>query len=470
MINQYELQRLIYREMLYPFLQRSFRDLNPGAKFFDAYYLRALCDMLERVARGEVKRLILALPPRCLKSELVSIVFPAWILGRDPTKKIICASYNGALAETFSLKSRQLMGADWYKATFQGTQLHSLKNTANDFWTSKNGFRAATSVGGTMTGTGGDMIIIDDPMKASDAHSAVARDNVWGWETGTVSSRLNSQKDGIIIVVAQRLHEDDLIGRLIAKGGWELLVLPAIATEHQELSLGKEACWARAPGDLLHPERLGEKELAQLKIELGSADFEAQYQQRPVLPGGLLVKTEWFGTYEGTPTRDDYEAIVQSWDTAAVPGQNNDWCVCTTWGLIGKHVDLLDVHREQHIYPSLLQAAKALHKKWKPKLIVIEKAMTGISLLQDLRSAGIGEAQGMTPKGDKVQRMSAQSAKIEEGQVRLPKQAPWKQKFLSETAAFPNGNFDDQVDSLSQVLRALDRRPKEIYWISRYKK
>ena len=190
---------------------------------------------------------------------------------------------------------------------------------------------------------------------------------------------------------------------------------------------------------------------------------------RPGLPGGNLIRQEWFGQYDWAPHPKRYEAVVQSWDVAAVPGESNDWCVCTTWGLLGQQVDLLDVHRAQHIMPALIEKAKSLIAKWQPSLVVVEHATSGIGLGQALRDAGIPGVQPMKPKGGKTERMALQSPKLERGEVRLPKEAPWLKVFFDEILAFPNGAHDDQVDSMSQILRALDRRPPEIRDISRYK-
>lgn len=187
-------------------------------------------------------------------------------------------------------------------------------------------------------------------------------------------------------------------------------------------------------------------------------------------PGGNLVKLEWFGLYEGHPRPSAYEAILQSWDTAAVPGHTNDWSVCTTWGLLGHHIDLLDVHRVQHDFPDLVRIAKALNQKWKPRLIVAENASSGIQLGQQLHRDGLrGIVDSLSPEGDKVGRIAAQSPKLEQGQVRLPAKAIWKDDFLSECAAFPNGKHDDQINSVSQALRTLDRRPRHLSGISRYR-
>ncbi|MCV2866832.1 phage terminase large subunit [Defluviimonas sp. WL0075] len=462
--------RTVYANDLYTFLTRAFTVLNPGDTFIGGMYLRVLCHMLMRVANGEVLRLIITLPPRHLKSQAVSVAFPAWLLGRDPTEQIVCASYSSSLAEDFSLQTRHLMQSGFYRATFPKTVIDPRKSAVDEFHTLAKGRRIATSVGGTLTGKGGRILICDDPMKADEAQSQLKRDNVHAWFRNTASSRLNNPKTGAIILVKQRLHVDDLVGRLLPSGDWEHLDLPAIATAPQVLPVADGFQWPRAIGDLLHPERISLEDLDRIRRELGSAAFEAQYQQNPVLPGGNLVKREWFGTYEGAPRPDRYEAVVQSWDTASVPGVDNDYSVCTTWGLINDKVDLLEVHRAQYHYADLLRAARSLRAKWTPKMIVIERAGTGIALGTDLERDGLRDVQGFTPKDDKVQRLAVQCAKIEGGQVRLPKAAPWLEAFLLELAEFPNGRYDDQVDSLSQLLNALDFRPWQLRGISRYKR
>ena len=227
--------------------------------------------------------------------------------------------------------------------------------------------------------------------------------------------------------------------------------------------------WTRPIYDALVTTSIGTEELAKIRSEIGSLTLEAEYQQRPVLPGGNLVKLEWFKTYDKLLPRAQYEAVIQSWDTAAIPGESNDYTVCTTWGIIGNYVDLLDVHRQQCLYPEIVDAAVLLRKKWKPNLIVIEKAVTGLSLKPDLIKKGASEANWLSPEKGKVERMIAQSAKIEAGEVHLPKAAHWLEAFKAEVAAFPKGKHDDQVDSMSQALRALDYRHHTIRHCSRFK-
>ncbi len=461
------------RENLTAYAERAFRAVNPGDAYLYGHHIRALCYALERVARGETRRLLVAMPPRHLKSHCASVAFTAWMLGRDPTRRIACVSHSADLAQGFSLQARRLIEAPWHRAIFPALRLDPRKASAEELRTTRHGFRLATSVGGSFTGKGGDVLIIDDPLKAEDAASETKRESMHVWYRATAASRLDDPKTGAIVVVAQRLHEDDLIGRLRATGDWELLELPATAPDDAQIPLdGERRVWGRRRRTLLHPDRIGEMELDAIRRELGSSAFEAQYQQRPAPPGGNLIKTEWFGTTppQLAPTAGAYEAIYQSWDCAAVPGETNDWCVCLTLGLIGHRVDVLDVHRAQYLYPDLVKAAHALRARWRPRLIVIEKAMTGLSLLQDLRRAGVREARPFSPHGDKVQRLTAQSAKIERGEVRLPDDAPWRGGFLAELAAFPNGKHDDQVDSFSQALRVLDYRPAELRGASRFKR
>lgn len=463
------LTQAVYTNSLYAFVQRAFAELNPGEIFTGGLYLRALCHILERVAAGELLRVIITLPPRHLKSQVVSAAFIAWLLGRDPTDKIVCASYSSSLAEGFGRQTRNLLQASFDRATFPLTQIDSKKSAVEEFHTKRKGRRIATSVRGTLTGKGGNTLIIDDPMKAEDALSLVKRDNTHNWFNNTAASCLNDPKTGAFIIVAQRLHVDDLVGRLAKTGNWEVFSLPAIARGPQVLDLGDGVLWEREIGELLHPERMGHEDLERIRRELGSAAYEAQYQQSPVLPGGNLVRREWFKTYEGTPQASQYEAVVQSWDTASVPGIDNDYSVCTTWGLINDHVDLLDVHRAQYHYADPLRAARRLRQKWEPRLIVVEKAGVGVALGSDLLRDGLRDVQALAVKDDKVTRMSLQNAKIEAGQVRLPKSALRLDTFLSEVAEFPNGKYDDQVDTMSQILVTIDLKPRQLRGISRCK-
>ncbi len=464
-----EIVRALYATELFVFAQRAFTELRPGVVFRYGDHLRAICRQLERVFHGEVSRLMILMPPRHLKSHCASVAFPAWALGRDPSLRIVCASYGADLGEGFGRETLRLLGANWVRAVFPRLVLDRRKCSAAELRTTRNGARVATSVGGPLTGKGGDILIIDDPMKAEDAASQTRRDALWDWFTGTATTRLDDPKAGAIVVIAQRLHEDDLPGRLIAAGGWTVLELPAIETRTRRIDLGDGVVWTRRPGDILLPAHMGRPELERHRRELGQSKFEAQFQQAPTPAGGAIIRPEWFQTIPHPLARRRYEAVLQSWDTAAVPGESNDWSVCTTWGLLGNHIDLLDVHRAQHLYPELLAAAVKLGAEYDPNLIVVETAGVGRALVEQLRRRRPRGVRPCTPRGGKVERMSAQTAMLEAGEVRIPEAAPWRESFLAEAAAFPNGRHDDQVDSLSQALFAIARRPAELRRCSRYK-
>ena len=438
------------------FCERAFKTLSPAEAYVWGPHVAAICYALLQVALGKCKRLLIVLPPRHLKSHIVSVCFPAWLLGRNPSTRIICASYNTDLAYTFSAGSRKIMQTSWYKAAFPNTRFDPKKIAEDQFRTTKNGFRIATSVSGTLTGKGGNVLIFDDLLKATDAHSETARANVQQWFQTTAATRLDNPKEGAIIIVAQRLHEDDLIGNLIAQGTWQVLELPAIAHNKQVVPLTDEVDWTRKPGELLHPTWMGQKELNRAKAEMGTAAFEAQFQQRPTPAGGNVFKLEWFKRYEEPLPLEQYEMIIQSWDTAAEPGETNDYSVCLTFGVLGKKFHLLDAFRQKLNYPDLRHACYDLQKKYQARVVIVEKASSGISLYQDIRNAGHDWIFNLGPEKGKVPRAHQQSAKIEQGQVYLSNEASWLEAFENEVTAFPNGKYDDQVDALTQFLRALE--------------
>lgn len=458
----------LYRSQLTPFVQRAFAVLRPGKPFHAGFHIRAICHQLERVERGEIRNLMILMPPRHGKSHCVSVAFPVWLMGRDPTKRVISISYGAALSEQFSRESRRLMEADFVRACLPDLQIDKKKASVEELLTTRGSGRITTSVGGPLTGKGGDILILDDPIKAEDVSSPVKRDAVWNWYWDSARSRFDRPDEGATILVAQRLHQDDLPGRLMASGEWEVLKLPAIETVVREIPLADDLTWTRVPGEVLLPEHMGRDTLEALRNERPDI-FEAQYQQSPVPAGGFIIRPEWFGSYDDKPKRSAFEGILQSWDTASMPGDSNDYSVCTTWGLRGNFIDLLDVYRSRVVYPDLLAAALKLHQKWKPQLVAIELASNGLALLPDLRRRGVTETFGIAPGQGKEARMVKHSVLIKAGQVRLPRAATWREAFLSEVVAFPHGTYDDQADSLSLALYAVAYRNPKLRHCSRYK-
>jgi len=333
------------------------------------------------------------------------------------------------------------------------TRIARGKSARSDFETTRGGGRFSTSVGGTLTGRGGDIIILDDPHKPEDAASEKKRNSVLDWFKSTLLSRLNDPGAGPIILIQQRVHEGDLAGYLLEQGGWEHLDLPSIAEEPNTIELGKRGVIKRDVGHLLHPERLPLKLLDQRRSELGSYVFAAQYQQRPAPLGGGIVKWDWFHTYDVAPAQVAGDRIIQSWDTASKADETNDYSVCTTWLVRGETAWLLDVNRAKLEFPDLRKKIVALAKQRGATLVLIEEAGSGIQLLQDLRTGNSINVKGIVPKDDKGTRLLSVSPMIEGGSISVPSDAPWLAAFQREITLFPNAKYDDQVDSLSQFLK-----------------
>ena len=378
----------------------------------------------------------------------------AHLLGHDPTRRIICASYAQDLATKFHDEFRRVIESDWFHALFPEAALAPLKDTGQELILPKNGSRLATSVGGTLTGRGADILIIDDPLKAQDAYSDVRRGGVNDWLRATAMSRLDDKRNGAVIIIMQRLHVDDPVGHLLERSpdDWDVLDLPAIAPADIEIATGWKTSYLFAEGALLHPAREPAEVLDRLRRDLGSEAFESQYLQRPVPPGGNLIKREWLRQYDALPTpMPETTDVIQSWDTASKTGLENDWSVCTTWMYHDGRFYLLDLVRAKLDYPGLRAEALRLAQKYRPWRILIEDTGVGTGLIADLCSRG-QDAIAITPRGNKADRLRIQSAKFEAGRVLLPARASWLSNLMAELLAFPSGRHDDQVDSVSQAL------------------
>src|SRR5262245_16152567 len=261
------------RDDFYSFVQASFPIVTPGASFSPNWHIEAMAFALSRVLNGEIRRLMINVPPRNLKSICSSVAFPAYVLGHDPTRRIICVSYAEKLASKHANDCRALMRSSLYGRLFPKTQISSAKDTALEFATTLGGGRLSTSVGGTLTVRGGNIIIIDDGMKPQDAYSEAARESIKQWYANTLLSRLDDKTKDAIVVVMQRLHVDDLAGHLLEQDGWTHLNLPAIAMSEQRIQLGPDRYHLRAMGELLHPVREPQKTLDEFKQSMGSMDF-----------------------------------------------------------------------------------------------------------------------------------------------------------------------------------------------------
>ena len=445
--------KALVRKDLSSFIQRSVATIDPGANYLHNWHIDAIAHQLQRVACGDISRLIITVPPRSLKSISASVAFPAWLLGQDPRLRILAVSYAEGLSEKLALDCMKVLEAPWYREAFPMVQIAKGRGARSDFETTRGGGRFSTSVGGSLTGRGGDIILIDDPHKPEDAASEVKRKSVLDWYRSTLLSRLNSPKSWPIVLIQQRVHEADLAGTLLELGGWHHLDLPAIAEEPAIIDLGWRGKVHRKEGDLLHRDRLPRDLLLQRQKELGSYVFAAQYQQRPAPIDGGIVKWSWVKTYDVAPPFTPGDRIVQSWDTASKAEQANDYSVCTTWQVRGRSAWLLNVYRAKLEFPELRRKITGLAESYHTSMVLIEEAGSGIQLLQDLRSDRSFSVRGIVPKDDKATRLLSVSHLIEGGDVVVPANAPWLATFRHEVTLFPNGKNDDQVDSLSQFLK-----------------
>ncbi len=436
----------------YEFLKTAFNVVNPHATFVPNWHIELLCRYLEAVDKGLIKRLIINMPPRHLKSITISSAWPAWILGRKPHSKLIVSSYSQALSDTLSLDTKAIMQTEWYRTLFPHTRIIRGENKRNKFVTSRRGMRFATSVGATLTGEGGDVLIIDDPHTPAQANSAKYRKRVMDWFDQTLSTRLNNPQEGKIVLVMQRLNQNDLTGHLLAKKqNWYQLCIPALNGKQEDLDIGlfTNRRTLRAP---LNHRLVPAQALQRLQTDVGSYAFAAQYLQQPLSDSNSLIKKEWLQHYDKVPV---FTRIVQSWDCAFKTGANSDYSVCTTWGLHSGKAYLIDVLKAKLEFPDLKQSVQHMYIQYKPSTILIEDKASGQVLIQELMKQYAIPIIKIRPTLDKTSRFLHSIGMLEAGNVVLPNNATWLASMLDELLQFPNTSHDDQVDSITQFLNWL---------------
>ena len=457
----------ILRNDFASFVERSFYELNPQTEFIPGQYIDLMCSVLEDCRLGRVRRQIINLPPRTLKSHATSVALPAWILGHDPSAQIICASYGQDLADKHARDCRTLMQSPFYRQLFPNTVLSPDRLAVNDFMTTAQGCRMATSVGGALTGRGADFIVLDDIMKPEEALSETRRKSANEWYFNTLFSRLNSKEFGRIIIVMQRLHQGDLVGEVLDREPWGLLSLAAIATADESYpyeTIFGPRIFSRKIGEALHPERDSVQTYQQIRETVGEYVFQSQYQQEPIPLEGGLIKKNWLQFYEPSQVPSRFTYVVQSWDTASKSTEMNDFSVGTTWGMWNGKFYLLDVYRKRAEFPELKRAVIKAHKEHEPNKVLIEDKASGTALIQELRREFVlgTEAYEPDPGTDKFMRFAAQAIQFESGRVLLPTHAPWLDEYIREITGFPGTKHDDQVDSTSQALHYLTTKASSI--------
>jgi predicted phage terminase large subunit-like protein len=419
-----------------------------GRRWLLARHLALTNDKLLQVAGGEVKRLLIQVPPRHGKSLLCSCYFPAWYLGTFPGKRVILGSYEHDFAASWGMKARDVI-RDHGPALF-GVRLREDRQAGDDWEIAGHGGgMICAGVGGPITGRGADLLVIDDPVKnQEEARSEVYRTRCWEWYRSTAYTRL--EPEGAILLIMTRWHEDDLAGRILAEmkaGGerWEVISLPAIAEENDPLG--------RLPGEALWPERYSLESLLEKQRTVGSQVWAALYQQRPAPPEGALFRRDWWRYYDEPPA--EFDQVLMSVDCAFKNTKDACYVVIQVWGSRGARVYLLDQHREQIDFARTCGRLEGMAAKWPAATLkLVEDAANGPAVISALQH----KLQGLVPVkplGGKYSRAQAILPLVEAGNVYLPHpdRCPWVGDFIEECASFPNGTYDDQVDAMSQGLQ-----------------
>jgi predicted phage terminase large subunit-like protein len=462
------------KRSLREFIKQAWHVVEPATAYVHGWHIEAICEHLEAVSKGQIRNLLINMPPRHAKSLIVSVFWPCWEWLHWPQRRWLFSSYAQPLSTRDSVKCRRLIQSPWYQRHYGKIyQLQPDQNQKNRFDNSALGYRIATSVGGSGTGEGGDRIVVDDPHNVSEGESDAVRTATLQWWDETMSTRGNDPKTVAKLIIMQRVNENDLSGHVLEQGGYEHLCLPA----EYELPTGDNPKkitsigWTdprTEEGELLWPERFDHAALEELKTRLGIYGAAGQFQQRPSPRGGGLIKEHWFKSYTTLPT---IAYIIQSWDTAFKVKQENDYSVGLTVGVTNDgDYYLLHCYQGKLEFPDLKRKMVELWIKYNPFTILIEDKASGQSLIQELKRPieYLGKNYKLPIKDikfdiDKVVRVNACTT-ILESNVFIPAEAHWKKEYIKELTTFPAAAHDDQVDATTQALIWLaSNRPRPAY-------
>lgn len=445
------------RKDFYTFVQLMFPVLHPGTPLIYAQYIELIVEHLRVLPDQEFRRLIFNLPPGYMKSTIISVLYTAWRLGVDPTARFICISYGDDLAHELSERTRKVMTSTLFKRIFPAT---ILEKKAQDYLrTTKGGGRYATSVGSDITGFRADEIIMDDPLQPKHASSEREKAFLRKWFYDSVITRFVDSSKGIVILVMHRLAPNDLSG-VLEQVGWPTIKLPLVAEEDVQYEVDGELIFERKVGDLLNPLRMAQNDLENLKAELQPYVFEAQYQQRPSSSGSGLFAISRVSRYDRLPK---FELTIHSWDLGGTV--NGNYTVCTKFGLFrdGTGTDLLalfQVVRLKMLLPDVEATIEMLKRQDSPALIVIDSNGIGLGTAQSIQKK-YGKDRVKTANGDssasKIERFGLAMSTAYGGRILLPTKAPWLEAWIYEMIGFPDGEYDDQVDSFTQVAAYFPR-------------
>ena len=474
------------RESLHTFVQRAWHIIEPGVTYVDGPHIQAICEHLQAITDGQIRFLLINIPPRHAKSTIVSVLWPCWEWIRRAQEKYLCASYSGILSTRDNLKARRLITSPWYQDRWGETvALTGDQNQKTRFENTATGYRIASSVGGTATGEGGSRLILDDPHSAQDAQSDKMRESALEWFDMVWSTRLNDPKRDAMVTIMQRLHEQDVSGRIQQLGDWEHLCLPAEWDGVKRKTKLGVYDHRTKEGELLWPERFGRQELDKLKTVLGDYGVAGQLQQTPAPAGGGILKPDRIRLWPNHKALPPMEYILQSYDTAFTKDTHNDPTACSVWGLFFwegcYNVMLIDAWHDHLEYPDL--RARVI-KEWtakyagdktdptnkarSPDLCLIEKKGSGQSLLQDLAQARIVVAEYNPGAADKISRAHMITPLLDAGLVWIPESKrgdtwpTWADAMMTQLSRFPNAEHDDYCVAEGTLITMADGSSKPI--------
>ena len=446
------INKRLAEKSFYEFVKQSWYHIDPSP-FIDGWHIKAVCDHLQAVHERKINRLIINIPPRCGKSLLVSVMYPAWVWISHPEHRFLTGSHGKELAIRDTRKSRQLIQCRWYQDNWGDRfKLQEDQNQKSRYENNKVGHRIAFSIGGMVTGDGGDTVMIDDPLDADDSTNINAIQSVNEWYSSTLTTRLNNQESSSIILIMQRLNTADLSGYLLDAGGFVHLCLP-MEFESERKCITSFFEDPRTKENQLIWNGITDEGLKMLKLGLGPINIPGQLQQRPSKKGGNIYKAEDMQLFDEIPGTFDF--ILQSWDTAFKKGEDNDYSAMTTWGKFNNKLYLIDMWRGKVEFPELKQTLIQFADKWKPNVVIVEDKASGQSLYQELQRNFRYPLEAIKVNADKISRANASTPYFHTKMVFLKSNLPYLQDYIQELTSFPNDIHDDFVDSTSQAVNYL---------------
>lgn len=448
----------LLRENFSSFVAKVFNTLNPTITYQHNWHIDLISEYLKGLKDSEFNHLIINLPPRSMKSIISSVAFPAWLMGLDPSIRIIAASYTQNLSIKHSLDTKFILNSNWFQRIFPKTILSVKHNCKSKYLTTLNGFRMSVSVGGMVTGEGGDYLIIDDPHNPSHIYSEKRRNKVLEWYEQTFSSRLNSKKKGKILIIMQRLHFSDLVGYLTLKDkSWEVLKIPAQAPQNIYYNIGNKQYFL-GQDKVFEPNRFDKNILSQIRDEMGKINYAAQYMQDPIKEYSSILNYSDIYYFDANSLKANFEYYIASWDTAVKAGIRNDYSVCSIWGKINENYYLIYLYRDKLTYPELKKKAVYYNNKYGVRWNLIEDHASGSELISDLKSDGMSNIIGIRQNKDKITRFAAVTGMFQSGVVQFPKDTYFMELVVNELVNFPFAKNDDIVDSISQFLNFIKNK------------